>query len=376
MSEADQNSTNPNRRQWFLAWRQPDPSLAIDSTSTPDKSDTEDNRLPLAEEDLPLQYFTHRAMACQFQFWFPWGRYPQAAQAAMDACLLIDQLEQQLSVYRPDSELSLVNQFARESWIETSPRLFELLQLGQQLAGETQGAFDLTSTPLSRAWGFFDRQPRLIPADRVQEALGKVGHSLLELDLDRRAIRYLAPSVEVNLNSIGKGYALDQVTVMFAERGIHDYLIHGGQSSVVARGQLLPQAQPATGCTGWSVGISDPVTPNHRLGEIQLVDTALATSGSMRQGFFVNGRRLSHIIDPRSGWPVDHWLAVTVLHPQAAQADALATALSVMSPNEVNGFCQQRRDVQAILVRQGDSQRRLSIETHNLDDRQCRWVTD
>jgi thiamine biosynthesis lipoprotein len=372
MSEPIQNSTNPNRRQWLMNWRPTasNSADAVDSASLamPELRDS---------DEVPLQFFTHRAMACQFQIWFPANRFPQAGQAAMDAFQLIDQLEGQLSIYREDSELSLVNRFARNEWTEVSPLLLQLLMLGQQLSIATQGAFDLTCTPLSRAWSFFDRRPQLIAAEQVAAAREQVGYHLLQIDPERSAVRFHHPKLELNVNSIGKGFAVDRVAELLTSRGIADFLIHGGQSSVLARGSMLADPRCSQSSTsGWAIGLSDPVTPDRRLGLFALSDIALATSGTMRQGFFVGGRRYGHVFDPRTGWPVDHWYSTTVLHPQAARADALATALAVMTPAEVDAFALRHPDIQVITVSRGDTQQRLRVSTWNLPAEQFEPCAD
>jgi thiamine biosynthesis lipoprotein len=151
--------------------------------------------------------------------------------------------------------------------------------------------------------------------------------------------------MELNLGSIGKGYALDRVGQLLAAAEIHDVLVHGGNSSVLARG-----SHGATPGQGWSVGVRNPLRPDHHLGEIRLRDRALATSGSGTQFFMHEGQRYGHILDPRTGWPAQEVLSATVIAPTAALAEALSTAFYVLGSKQAEAYCQQHAEISAILV--------------------------
>ena len=157
--------------------------------------------------------------------------------AAMEAFQLIDALEDQLSVYRTSSEISHLNREANQEWVRIEEGFFDLLVRGSEISNWTWGAFDMTSQPLSDIWGFTDRQGRVPSESEVQAALKNVGHQGVLLNAKTRAVRLEPIGLQVNLGGIGKGYALDRAALKLSTDGIEDFVLHGGQSSVVARGR-------------------------------------------------------------------------------------------------------------------------------------------
>ena len=158
--------------------------------------------------------------------------------------------------------------------------------------------------------------------------------------------------MELNLGSIGKGYALDRAAEVLLEHDLAEWLIQGGHSSVVARGEH-------NGLPGWPVGLRNPLLPQRQLGTIMLRDQALATSGTAVQHFRFEGKRYGHIIDPRTGWPTDAMLSVTVLAPTAAEADALSTAFFVGGVELAERYCSNHPSVSALLIPPPSSGQRL-----------------
>ncbi len=250
-------------------------------------------------------------MACQFEFFLNAGQYARGTQVALAGHDLVAHLEEQLSVYRPDSEICRLNAAAFRQPLEVEPRLFELLELASEIHAATDGAFDITAGALSEVWGFTRRAGTLPGADTIAAALAKVGTQWLQLDRQSRTAAFEHPGVQINLGAIGKGYALDRAAELFSAEGMNDFLLHGGHSSVLARGT---HGDLSFG-SGWLVGVRNPLRPERRLGQLSVVDEAVATSGSGTQFFEHAGRRYGHIIDPRSGWPAEGVLSATVPHP-------------------------------------------------------------
>lgn len=307
-----------------------------------------------ADESAPETYLvrvSRQAMACEFQAVLNAGQYANGVEAALSALDLVETLEEQLSFFRPSSEISRINRTAFVRPCEVEPRLFELLQLALQVQEETGGAQDITATPLWEVWGFSRRAGRLPTEGELAEARQYVGGNLVELDAEHRTVRLKELGVRLSLGSIGKGYALDRCAEAMADAGIGDYLFHGGQSSVLARGTRAGTPAAADGGVGgWSVAIPHPLRPERQLAEIQLRNRALATSGTGVQFFRHKGRRYGHILDPRTGWPVEGVLLATVLAPTAALADVLSTAFFVMGPAATREYCRTRPEIAAILL--------------------------
>ena len=287
---------------------------------------------------------SRRAMACEFEIQYH-ATDVDAAEGVMEAFDLIEAIEDQLTIYREQSEVVAINRSAAEGPVQVEPHLFSLLEQSERLHRETGGAFDATSTPLSRTWGFTPREGRLPTPEEIEAARVLVGFEKVLLDDTNCTIQFSKPGVELNFNSIGKGYALDRAAAHLDEQGAGDYLWHGGRSSVLARG--CNRADPGR-C--WTLGLRDPLRPSRRLAEFFLRDRALATAGGGTQFFEHEGKTYSHVIDPRTGWPAQDVYTATVLAPSAAEADALATALFVMGVEAAAEFCATRGDLAAVLV--------------------------
>jgi FAD:protein FMN transferase len=292
------------------------------------------------------QHVSRAAMACRFEVTLPLEDQVgvTAARQALDE---IDRLEDQLTIFRESSEVSFINRNAAAGPVCVERSLFSLLLLCRELCRETGGAFDITSGGLSRRWGFLRRQGRIPEPDEIEEARALVGGDKLLFDCESRAIRFARPGVEINLGSVGKGYALDRVAATMSER-VRAALLSAGSSSIRAIGG---------GIDGWMVGVRHPVDKERRLAVVRLRDAALSTSGAEEQFFEYGGKRYGHIIDPRTGWPACRVSSVTVIASsptvRAAVADALATAFYVGGPELAAGYCDSHPGVLVLMLESG-----------------------
>ncbi len=326
-----------------------------------------------ADEEAYLVRIGRRAMATQFEVFLNAGQHEGGTEAALEALDRVDALEDQMSVFRATSEISRLNRRGADGPVEVEPRLFELLELAIRLHAETDGAFDVTSGPLWRAWGFARRAGRIPSDEELAEAIEHVGSHLVELDAAYRTVRFRRPGVELNLGSIGKGYALDRCAESLVESGVGDFLLHGGRSSVLARGSRKPiRPSPDAPPVGWVVGVPDPTRRDRRLAELRVEDRALATSGTQTQYFRHQGRRYGHILDPRTGQPAEGLLSATVVAPSGAEADALSTAFYVMGPDKALEHCQSRPDLGAVLVCPADRPAGLEVRSVGLEEDELR----
>jgi thiamine biosynthesis lipoprotein len=331
---------------------------AARDVATPDE-------LPQPTPNNYLLQLSRRAMACTFEIFTNAGQYAHATESAIAALDLLDRLEDQLSVYREHSEISRLNRHAAEEPVAVEPRLFALLQTALRIHADTRGAYDITAGPLSNAWGFTRRAGAMPTAESLAAARECVGSQFLELDADAHTVRFLKGGLQINLGSIGKGYALDRCAESLAGVGIDHFLLHGGHSSVLGRGAHGALADEQ----GWTVGVRNALHPDRRLGQLRLKDRALATSGSGTQFFQHAGRRYGHILDPRSGWPAEGVLSVSVLAPSAAEADALSTAFYVLGLRATQEYCRQHAEVAAVMLCPGTRGGSMEIHRIGLDER-------
>lgn len=309
------------------------------------------------------------AMACEFEVLLNQHQYPQGPERALAALDLIEHLELKLSVYKLHSDLSLLNRFGAQRPITVCSDTLRLVQLACDLHQLTGGAFDLTAGSLSEAWGFSRRQGALPTPEQIADALQVVGSHWIDIDAHSSQVALRKAGVKTNPGGIGKGYALDRAAAHLWDEGVKDFLIHGGLSSVIARGN---RQHPHVG-GGWLVSLRHPLRMEQVLGTIRLRNQALGTSGSGKQFFHFGGRRYSHIIDPRSGWPAQGLLSATVICASGAVADALATALFVMGRERAVEFCAAYPQISAILLEQESPSGRLRIEAINVPEGQ--WST-
>jgi thiamine biosynthesis lipoprotein len=237
----------------------------------------------------------------------------------------IERVEAALSNYRPTSELSRINATAAAAPVTTDPEVFGLIVRALDYSRRTEGAFDITTGPLVKAWGFFRGTGRYPSDDELADARARSGWRKVDLDQTTRSVRFLAPGLELDLGAIGKGWALDCAAETLRRHGVSAALLGAGQSTYYAIG-----APPDKG--GWSVQVADPQDTGRTLSTALLRDEALSTSGSGEQSFELGGQTYSHIIDPRTGHPVTGMAQVTVTAPTATDSDALSTAVFVLGP--------------------------------------------
>jgi FAD:protein FMN transferase len=263
------------------------------------------------------------AMATRFELLLH-GEDPVYLRAAGEEALEeIERLEEQLSFYRPSSEISDLNARAAREPMPVDPRLFRLLQRARELWQATEGAFDITVAPLLRCWGFVGGTGRLPEPEALAAARAVTGMDRVELDEERFTVHFNAEGVMLDLGAIGKGYALERAADLLREAGVSSALLHGGTSTVVAVG-VPPEEQ------SWSVAIQHPARPEEHVAVVSLRDEALSVSAVHGKAFEEEGRLLGHVIDPRTGQPVEGAQLAAVAGASATETDALSTGLLVL----------------------------------------------
>lgn len=262
----------------------------------------------------------------------------------------LDEVNARMSTFREDSELSRFNQFLDTTPFAVSKETAEVFAMAQRVSQASDGAFDVTGGPLVNAWGFGPpgRATQTPTEEELERLRRRVGYRLLEVNAEEGALRKARPDIYCDLSAIAKGYGVDKVAEALERAGFTDYMVEIG-GEVRARG-LNPTGQP------WRIAIEKPV-PYVR-GEIDTVvplrDCSLATSGDYRNFYEENGKRLSHTIDPGTGRPITHQLAsVSVIHKECAMADAYATAIMVLGPEEGLAFAEREGLAAVFLVHAG-----------------------
>jgi thiamine biosynthesis lipoprotein len=238
-----------------------------------------------------------------------------ATDAALDEVRRLDDL---LSNYKPASEWSLVNQNAASKPVPVSEELFRLLGACWQYSRDSEGAFDITVGPLMKVWGFYKGSGHLPHKPEVQAALTKVGYRHMHLDAAARTVWFDRPGVEMDPGGIGKGYAVDRMVEILRKMGVRSAFVAGSGSSIYGIG--APPEDPK----GWAVKIKDPWNSSKSLAEIWLKDMSMSTSGSYEKFFRAEGRIYAHIMDPRTGYPAQGSVSVSIVSPRTIDSEAWA----------------------------------------------------
>lgn len=275
----------------------------------------------------------------------------------------LKEINRQMSHYQPDSELSQFNQAPAEVPFPVSQELAAVCRFAFEMSRRSQGAFDPTLAPLINLWGFGEKGPALAPptAEAIQRARAQVGWTLVEVT-PRQELRKTRAGVAINLSALAKGYAVDEMWRVLHRHGLTNvYVSIAGEIRVSGHN---PRGGP------WRIGISAPIElwrdKDPLAAAVELRDSAISTSGDYQKFFHdAQGRRLSHLLDPRTGWPVQHKLgSVTVVAPDGLQADALSTTLFVLGPEEGMQFIESWTNAAALfIVREAENQFRLLPST-------------
>jgi thiamine biosynthesis lipoprotein len=287
----------------------------------------------------------------------------QHLQTQIQAAL--EGVEQRMSTYRNNSELSIFNQSTSTDWVPVSNELCRAIDEAIGFGELSDGAFDITVGPLVNLWGFGPDASRNEPPsdEAIDEAKARTGQNYLHADCDLPAIRKDQADLYVDLSAYAKGLAADDIAAVLDEYSMSNYLVEIG-GDLRARGHNGRMEK-------WRVAIEKPDRPGSAVEKIiHISDLSVATSGDYRNFFEFEGQRYSHTIDPRSGRPVEHDLAsATVLGSSAAFADAMATALMVLGPEAGIAFAEQQGIAADLLVRDGDTiTERMSTEFKSLTE--------
>ena len=283
----------------------------------------------------------HRlAMACRFEVLLSGEDHAQTG-IAHEALSCADQLEAAWSIYRDTSEVSAINRDAPRAPMRVSGDLFALLVHARDLWARTAGAFDITTTPLSRCWGFVGRDDGMPGPAALEAARARVGMQHVALDASACTVRFDRADVEINLGAIGKGAAVDAIAARLASRGVRHALVSAAGSSVRAVGGRDG---------GFVVDVTSPLLRPARIARLRLRSGALGTSGVGVQHVLRDGRRFGHVVDPRTGWPAEGVLSASVVAGDAATADALSTAMLIGGRELAERYCAAHPDTLVLLT--------------------------
>lgn len=268
------------------------------------------------------------AMGTRFEILLHGESLSALRAAGEEALAEIARLDRQLSLFRPDSEVSAINRRAAAEPVKVEPGLFRLLETCERLWQETGGMFDITLGPLMRCWGF--REERESPPSPAEIAATRqvCGMEKLVLDPDKRTVCFTRPGMAIDFGAIGKGWAADAAALLLREAGVTAALLHGGTSTVYALGH--PPDSDA-----WTIALRPPPSqvlggnewPSEYLRQVSLRDESLSVSAVGGRMIETPEGEVGHVLDPLLGRPVRDIFLAAVAHPSATASDAYSTAL-------------------------------------------------
>ena len=272
------------------------------------------------------------------------------AQKAIDSAMEeMKRVEQKMSRFLPDSEVSRINNEAssetvRESratggWIPVDDELFCLLKESVRLSELTGGCFDVTVYPLMKIWKFAGENPRVPGEKEIKDELESVGYKNMRVENGK--VRFAKKGMGIDLGGIAKGYAVDAAVRVLKEKNIGSAMVNaGGDIYVLGRKGGKP----------WRIGIRHPRKEGDILGVVEVEDRAIVTSGDYERFFFSGGKRYHHIFDPKTGYPANGCQSVTIVAKETTFADALATGVFVLGPRQGMDLLEKLEEVEGVIV--------------------------
>ncbi len=262
---------------------------------------------------------------------------------------VLNDVNNKMSTYLKSSELSQFNKFKSTKWIKISKDLAHVIYTSKEVSKESNGSFDITVGPLVNLWGFgpTKSEDKIPDEKKIKSLLRNIGIKKIELNLDELKIRKKNPDIYCDLSAIAKGFGVDKVGLFLESKGIKNYMVEIG-GEVRTKGFNKENEK-------WKIGISTP-NGNGLEKVVDIANLSIATSGDYYNYYEVDGVRYSHTIDPRTGKPITHKLAsVSVIHEDCERADAYATAIDVMGPEEGYKLALKMKLPVFMIVRKGKS---------------------
>jgi thiamine biosynthesis lipoprotein len=272
-----------------------------------------------------------------------WADDAAQGNAAIDAVMAeMRRVDALMSHYRPDSQLSLINQRAATEPVQVDPELFDLIKLSTHFSEITEGAFDITYASVGYLYNYpLHAHPT---EDQIKAALPAVNWRHLVFDARQHTVRFARPGMRIDLGGIGKGYAVDRGVAILKARGVqHALVTAGGDSRLIGDRMGRP----------WLVSIAhpdEPHNPDKVVTRIPLSDSAISTSGDYERYFDEDGVRYHHIIDPHTGHPASRVRSATIIGPTATQTDGLSKTAFVLGPEKALEIIERMPDFDAVFV--------------------------
>lgn len=329
---------------------------AVVSGATPRISTDHKESLEVVKDPLTrAETLFHTAIQLQI-----FHRGKQAQQAMDDAYEYMEFAESIFSTNLEESDVYKINQQAGKNFVKVHPQVFEVIQEALKWAEKTDGKFDITIGAVTNLWQIGSENARVPSKEEIEQALPKIDYKKIQLDEENQAVKLEEEGMALELGGISKGYIADQVRNIFDAHGVTTAIINLG-------GNVIVMGTSPANEDGWNVGIQDPdETRGQIVGRRKVIDGAIVTSGIYERFIEEDGVKYHHIIDPKTGYPLDNELSATsIFTKDSTTADALSTSLFLMGLEEGLSFVESLDGVDVIFI---DKNQKLYLTSGLKDD--------
>ncbi len=254
----------------------------------------------------------------------------------------ISRIEKLISSWDANSQTTLINQNAGVKAVKVDLELFELIERAVQISKLTDGAFDISYASMDRIWKFDGSMNKMPSKEKIKNSVAKVGYNNIVLNHETQTVFLKHKGMKIGFGGIGKGYAADKAKALLKSKGVSAGIIN-------ASGDLNTWGKQTNG-DDWQVAIKNPLNKNKVFALLPIYEQAVVTSGNYEKSVTFNGKKYTHIIDPRTGYPSSGIVSVSVLTSSAELADAIATSIFVMGKEVGLDFVNQLKSVECIIV--------------------------
>jgi thiamine biosynthesis lipoprotein len=266
-----------------------------------------------------------------------------SGEKALDMAVAeVRRVENLISDWKPETEISEVNRNAGKQPVKVSREVFDLVSRSLKISELTEGAFDVSYASMDRIWKFDGSMTAMPTPEAIQKSVEKVGYHNIIMDAKNKSIFLKNEGMKIGLGGIGQGYIADKIKELLISNGFHSGIVN--VSGDVSAWGTMPDGNP------WTVGIVNPMNKNKIFATFPLMDSSVETSGSYEKYVVFDGKRYSHIIDPRTGYPATGIVSVSVFSKQTEISDALATSIFVMGKDVGLHLINQLKGIECIII--------------------------
>ena len=276
-----------------------------------------------------------------------YGESEEIKEVSSEIYRVVAEVDNTCNIYNPESELSKLNQTAHEEPFKCSDLLWEVLSESKKYYEISNGAFDISAAPLMKLWGFYRKRKSLPSEKELEEAKAVVGLDKVIFDPAEKSIRFTVPGMRLDLGGIAKGFAVDKGAEVARKLGVNTGLIN-------LSGNALCLSKPFPNKKTYVIGVKNPIQKYALCGKIELLEQSVATSGDYERYVIIDGKHFAHIMDPRTGKPVENVYAVTVITPSATAADALSTSIFINGKDFAEKIHKENPATTFLIIRKDD----------------------